>query len=100
MSTRSRVQAPLGTHFINDIINKIFYILIYIFIIRYIFLFLYAYINVHDGITFINGERIFSTKFLIVISLKALFDFFLISFITAILYLKTKFYIHDKISND
>ena len=80
--------------------NKIFDILIYIFIIRYIFLFLYAYINVHDGITFINGERIFSTKFLIVISLKALFDFFLISFITAILYLKTKFYIHDKISND
>ena len=66
---------------------------------RYIYLFLYAYINVHDEITFIDGQRVFSYKFLITIFFKAILDFILVSFTTAILFLKTKLYIIDKINN-
>lgn len=76
--------------------DKIFTILIYIFIARYSYLFLYAFINVHDGITFKDdGQRIFTNKFLIAISIKAILDFALMSVVTAILYLKTKIYILD-----
>lgn len=73
--------------------------MIYILIVRYIYLFLYAYINVHDEITFIDGQRVFSYKFLITIFFKAILDFILVSFTTAILFLKTKLYIIDKINN-
>ena len=65
-------------------------------ITRYLFLFIYAYINVHDDITFTEGQRIFSNKFLLVISIKAILDFVLNTIIVAILALKTKFYIIDK----
>ena len=66
---------------------------------RYIYLFLYAYINVHDEITLIDAQRVFSYKFLITIFFKAILDFILVSFTTAILFLKTKLYIIDKINN-
>ena len=90
---------PFILHVKEKYNNKIFNILIYILIVRYIYLFLYAYINVHDDITFIDAQRVFSYKFLITIFFKAILDFILISFITAILFLKTKFYIIDKINN-
>jgi len=83
----------------NKYNNKIFKILIYIFIARYGYLFLYAFININDGITFNDSQRIFSDKFLIVITLKSLLDFILVSIITSILYLKTKLYILDKLKN-
>ena len=91
---------PFILHAKNSYNNKILDILIYIFIVRYLFLFIYAYINVHDGITFIDNQRVFSSKFLIAISFKAILDFFLISFITSLLFLKTKFYIQDKLNNN
>ena len=90
---------PFILHVKEKYNNKIFNILIYILIVRYIYLFLYAYINVHDDITFIDAQRVFSYKFLITIFFKAILDFILISFITAILFLKTKFYIFDRINN-
>jgi hypothetical protein len=90
---------PLILNIKDNYSDKIFTILIYIFIFRYCYLFLYAYINIHDGITFIDGQRIFSTKFLIVIFFKALLDFALMSIVSAILYLKTKIYILDKLKN-
>jgi len=80
----------------NKYQDKIFNILIYIFVIRYCYLFLYAYINVHDGITFIDNQRIFSNKFLLAIFFKAVLDFALMSIISAMLYMKTKIYILDK----
>ena len=55
---------PYILHIKEKYNNKIFNILIYILIVRYIYLFLYAYINVHDEITFIDGQRVFSYKFL------------------------------------
>ncbi len=76
--------------------DKIFNILIYIFVIRYCYLFIYAYINVHDGITFIDNQRIFTNKFLLAIFFKAVLDFALMSIVLAILYMKTKIYILDK----
>ena len=90
---------PYILHIKEKYNNKIFNILIYILIVRYIYLFLYAYINVHDEITFIDGQRVFSYKFLITIFFKAILDFILVSFTTAILFLKTKLYIIDKINN-
>jgi len=86
---------PLILNIKNNYYNKIFNILIYIFIIRYCFLFLYAYINVHDGITFIDGKRVFTNKFLLAIFFKAVLDFALMSIISSILYIKTKIYILD-----
>lgn len=90
---------PYILHIKEKYNNKIFNILIYILIVRYIYLFLYAYINVHDEITFIDAQRVFSYKFLITIFFKAILDFILVSFTTAILFLKTKLYIIDKINN-
>jgi hypothetical protein len=84
---------PFILHVKEKYNNKIFNILVYILIVRYIYLFLYAYINVHDEITFIDAQRVFSYKFLITIFFKAILDFILVSFITGILFLKTKFYI-------
>ncbi len=80
----------------NKYQDKIFNILIYIFVIRYCYLFLYAYINVHDGITFIDNQRIFTNKFLLAIFFKAVLDFALMSIVSAMLYMKTKIYILDK----
>jgi len=90
---------PLILNIKNNYSDKIFTILIYVFIFRYCYLFLYAYININDGITFIDGQRIFSKKFLIVIFFKAALDFALMSIVTAILFLKTKIYILDKFKN-
>ena len=90
---------PLILNIKDNYSDKIFTILFYIFIFRYCYLFLYAYININDGITFIDGQRIFSTKFLIVIFFKAMLDFALMSIVSAILYLKTKIYILDKLKN-
>ena len=90
---------PLILNIKNNYSDKIFTFLIYLFIFRYCYLFLYAYINIHDGITFINGQRIFTVKFLLAIFFKAILDFVLMSMVSAILYLKTKIYILDKLKN-
>ena len=87
---------PFILHIKNKYENKIFNFLIYFFIARYLFLFIYAYINVHDDITFVEGQRIFSNKFLLAISIKAILDFVLNTFVVAILVLKTRLYIVDK----
>ena len=78
--------------------NKLFNILIYFFIFRYFYLFLYSYISAHDEITYINNKRVFSNKFLLIIFLKSLFDFLLMSIISALLYMKTKLYLENKFS--
>tara|TARA_B100000780_G_scaffold261675_1_gene214277 strand:- start:702 stop:1961 length:1260 start_codon:yes stop_codon:yes gene_type:complete len=90
---------PLILNIKNNYSDKIFTFLIYIFIFRYCYLFLYAYINIHDGITFIDGQRVFTIKFLLTIFFKAILDFALMSMVSAILYLKTKIYILDKFKN-
>jgi hypothetical protein len=79
--------------------NKLFNILIYIFIIKYFYSFIYAYININDGITYDDGQRIFSNKFIIAIFLKSILDFILMSFIATLLYIKTKIYINYKFSS-
>ena len=77
--------------------DKFFKTILFIIIFRYIFLFLYAYVNVNDGITYDDNQRVFSNIFLIFITLKSLFDFILMSIIASILYLKSKFYVMDKL---
>ena len=81
----------------NKYNDKFFKNILYIIISRYIFLFLYAYVNVNDGITYDDNQRVFSNIFLIFITLKSLFDFILMSIIASILYLKSKFYVMDKL---
>jgi len=80
----------------NDPQNKIFNFLIYIFIIKYFYSFFYSYININDGITYLDGNRIFSNKFIISIFIKSLLDFILMSIISAMLYLKTEIYLKNK----
>ena len=86
---------PLILNLKNNYSSKIFTFLIYLFIFRYCYLFLYAFINIHDGITHVDDQRIFATKFLIAIFFKAILDFALMSIISAILFIKTKMYILD-----
>jgi len=73
--------------------NKVLNLLIYVIIARYFYLFIYSYINIHDGITHVNSVRIFSSKFMFIIFLKSVFDFIIMSLLSAILVLKTKIYI-------
>ena len=71
--------------------NNIFFKnLIKLIIIRYIFLFVYGFLNVNDGISFVNGERVFTNYFLIVIFIKSVLDWILMLMIFSILFLKTK----------
>ena len=65
------------------------YLIIFI-IIRYIFIFWYGFLNINDGIQHEDEKRIFSLQFLVIITLKSLFDFFLMSSIASLLILNTK----------
>lgn len=73
---------------------KFFKVLIYIYVTRYLFLFLYSFININDGITFVEGKRIFSNYFLITIFVKSVLDFILMTFIVSLLYIKTRSYLN------
>jgi len=84
----------------NKYQSKLFNILIYIFIIKYLYSFIYAYININDGISYVDGQRIFSNKFLIIIFFKSILDFMLMSVISALLIVKTKIYIDDKFKSN
>ena len=71
--------------------NNIFFRnMIKLIVLRYIFLFIYGFLNVHDGISFINGERVFTHYFLIIIFIKSILDWILMLMIFSILFLKTK----------
>ena len=87
---------PLIIKIKNKYQIKFFNILIYFFIFRYLYSFLYCYISVTEEISLINNKRIFSNKFLLIIFLKSLFDFLLMSVVAAILFVKTKIYINNK----
>lgn len=89
---------PLIIKMKNKYQIKFFNILIYFFIFRYFYSFLYCYINVTEEISYIDDKRIFSNKFLLIIFLKSLFDFLLMSIVAAILFIKTKLYINSKIN--
>ncbi|ARJ47992.1 hypothetical protein [Candidatus Pelagibacter sp. RS39] len=78
--------------------NNIFFKnLIKLIILRYAFLFIYGFLNVHDGISFVNGERVFTYYFLIVIFIKSILDWMLMLMIFSILFLKSKIIFSDKI---
>lgn len=62
-------------------------------IFRYLFLYIYAYFNIHDNIQHINGIRIFSEKFILLITLKGFFDFFLMLLIGSLLIYFTKIFL-------
>ena len=80
----------------NTYQSKLFNILIFIFIIKYLYSFIYAYINLNDGNSYINGQRIFSNQFLITIFLKSVIDYMLMIIVSILLFIKTKIYINDK----
>ena len=64
--------------------NKFINMIIFILTFRFLFLFPYAYINIYDGISYSEGERIFSNKFLFFITIKGILDFILMSNILVI----------------
>ena len=66
--------------------NKYINMIIFILTFRFLFLFPYAYINIYDGISYSEGERIFSNKFLFFITIKGIFDFLLMSSILVIVF--------------
>jgi len=66
--------------------NKFINLIIFILIIRFLFLFPYAYINIYDGISYSEGERIFSNYFIFFIAIKGILDFILMSYILSIIF--------------
>ena len=66
--------------------NKFINLIIFILTIRFLFLFPYAYINIYDGISYSEGERIFSDYFIFFISIKGILDFILMSYILSIIF--------------
>lgn len=78
----------------ND--NKFINAIIFLVIFRFLFLFPYAFINIHDDISYFNEARIFSSKFLIVVAIKGLFDFLLMSVVASVIYKATKKFLNYK----
>tara|TARA_B100000900_G_scaffold315635_1_gene274547 strand:+ start:1051 stop:2286 length:1236 start_codon:yes stop_codon:yes gene_type:complete len=76
--------------------NIFFKNLIRLILFRYMFLFIYGFLNVHDGISFVNGERIFTNYFLIVIFIKSILDWMLMLMIFSILFFKSKIIFIDR----
>tara|TARA_B100000963_G_scaffold103762_1_gene89817 strand:- start:1039 stop:2283 length:1245 start_codon:yes stop_codon:yes gene_type:complete len=76
--------------------NKFINIIIFILTLRFLFLFPYAYVNIYDGISYANGERIFSNKFIFFITIKGILDFLLMSNILIIVFGGIKKYIITK----
>ena len=66
--------------------NKFINVIIFILTFRFLFLFPYAYINIYDGISYSEGERIFSNIFIFFITIKGILDFLLMSNILAIVF--------------
>ena len=68
-----------------------FIIILYLFKLFYSYI--YSYFCVNDGITYSNGQRIFSDFFIIIITIKSLIDYILMIMIAALsLYCTTLFY--------
>jgi len=70
-------------------------IMIYLIFVRYIYSYIYGYYNVNDGITFDEGQRVFSAYFLLVITIKSILDFLFMSLLAGLTILQTKFYIEN-----
>jgi len=66
--------------------NRFINLIIFILTIRFLFLFPYAYINIYDGISYSEGERIFSNYFIFFIAIKGILDFILMSYILSIIF--------------
>ena len=65
--------------------HKFFKFLLNFIIVRYIFLFFYGYLNIHDNIKHVDGQRILSNEFLSIVSLKGIFDYILMMLIGSLL---------------
>jgi len=79
---------------LDEIFNKFpLKFVIHLFIIKLLYSYFYSYFNVADGIQHINGERIFSSWFMIIITVKSIIDYILMIIISALsLYYTTRFY--------
>jgi len=71
---------------INSLLNFLFFLII----ARFLILFPYAYLNINDGIIYIDGVRQFSKEFLISFSVKSILDFIVMSLVSSVLLLKSK----------
>ena len=65
-------------------LNIINFIIIFI-ILRYLFLFLYSYLHLQETHHHIDGVRIFYNSFLLIVTIKGIADFLLMSFLTSFL---------------
>ncbi len=86
-----------------DVQNKIFSIrlILILYLIKIIFSYIYSFFNVHDGLIYINNQRVFSDYFLIIISIKSFIDYILMAMITALSVYQTKlFYNYLKIKDE
>jgi len=69
--------------------------LIYLILIKFVFSYFYSYVNVNDGIQYVDNQRIFSNLFIIVMLIKAIIDYLLMILISALSLLCTKIFLKN-----
>ena len=70
-------------------------LIINLYLIKLIYSYFYSYFNVNDGIQHINGERVFSSLFIVVITIKSMIDYMLMILISALSLYYTDRYFND-----
>lgn len=64
-------------------------------LIKLIFSYFYSYVNVNDGIQYVNNQRIFSNLFIIVMLMKGLIDYLLMILVSALSLYCTKIFFEN-----
>ncbi len=70
-------------------------LIINLYLIKLIYSYFYSYFNVNDGIQHIDGERVFSSLFIIIITIKSIIDYMLMILISALSLYYTNRYFND-----
>ena len=64
--------------------NKFLFFFLLFVVFKYFYLFLFSYVNIYDGLTYANNQRVFSDYFILIIFIKSLIDFIQMSVLTAL----------------
>ena len=76
--------------------SKFFKYFIFLIIIKYAYLFIYSYLNIYDGLSYENNERVFSNYFIITILIKSLIDFIYMAALASFTLLTIKKYLKSR----
>ena len=70
-------------------------LIINLYLVKLIYSYIYSYFNVSDGIQYIDDERVFSSLFIIIITIKSAIDYFLMIMISALSFYYTHIFYNN-----